>query len=136
MGETSAAVVQALSVGKPLIVSDVGWFSELPDDVVVKIPVDHLEVDMLAAALERLADDRPLREELGRSARAHVEKEHSLERAADLYAAALEDVRGRPAVVGAVLDDVAQAAAEVGLGPSSPELAGIGARIRETGLGG
>ena len=30
MGETSAAAVRALSLGKPLVVSDVGWFSELP----------------------------------------------------------------------------------------------------------
>jgi glycosyltransferase involved in cell wall biosynthesis len=49
---------------------------------------------------------------------------------------ALEDVRGRGAVVGEVLGEVAEAAAGIGLSPSSPELAGIGARIRETGLDG
>ena len=32
MGETSGSVIRALSLGKPLVVSDVGWFSELPDD--------------------------------------------------------------------------------------------------------
>ena len=40
---------------KPLIVSDVGWFSELPDAVALKVPVDDREVETLAAALELLA---------------------------------------------------------------------------------
>ena len=31
MGETSGMAIRALSLGKPLVVSDVGWFSELPD---------------------------------------------------------------------------------------------------------
>ena len=30
MGETSGSAIRALSLGKPLVVSDVGWFSELP----------------------------------------------------------------------------------------------------------
>src|SRR5439155_3753957 len=57
MGETSGAAIRALSLGKPLVVSDVGWFSELPDDVALKIPVDDREIDALAAALELLAVD-------------------------------------------------------------------------------
>ena len=40
MGETSGTAIRALSLGEPLIVSDVGWFSELPDDVALKVPVD------------------------------------------------------------------------------------------------
>ena len=55
MGETSGTAIRALSLGRPLIVSDVGWFSELPDDVALKVPVDEQEVDTLAAALELLA---------------------------------------------------------------------------------
>ena len=37
MGETSGTVVRALSAGIPLVVSDVGWFSELSDAVAVKV---------------------------------------------------------------------------------------------------
>src|SRR5207302_2225099 len=44
MGETSGSVIRALSLGKPLLVSDVSWFGELPDDVVLKVPVDEHEV--------------------------------------------------------------------------------------------
>ena len=37
MGETSGTAIRALSLGKPLVVSDVGWFAELPDDVALKV---------------------------------------------------------------------------------------------------
>ncbi len=52
MGETSGAVIRGLSLGKAMLVSDVGWFSELPDGVALKIPVDEHEVPTIAAALE------------------------------------------------------------------------------------
>ena len=58
MGETSGSVIRALSLGRPLVVSDVGWFSELPDDVVLKVPVDEYEVATLEAAIGLAADRR------------------------------------------------------------------------------
>ena len=136
MGETSAAAIQVLTLGKPLVVSDVGWFSELPDEVAIKIPVDQLEVDLLAAALKRLADDDELRAGMSAAALDYVRREHSLERAADLYARALEDAAGRDAVIDAVLEEVGQAAAEVQLESAGEELSRVGALIRETRLGG
>src|SRR5207244_8978888 len=90
MGETSAAAVRALSLGKPLVVSDVGWFSELPDDVALKIPVDERELDALTHALDVLAADEPRRTAMGAAARALADREHCLDAVADAYAAALE----------------------------------------------
>src|SRR5207253_10927853 len=55
MGETSGSAIRALSLGRPLVVSDLGWFAELPDDVALKVPVDDDEVPALAASLELLA---------------------------------------------------------------------------------
>jgi glycosyltransferase involved in cell wall biosynthesis len=97
MGETSASVVRSLSLGKPLVVSDVGWFSELPDDVAFKVPVGDREVDTIAAVLELLAADAGLRAAMGSSARRLAETEHRLGRIADLYAAALAEAAGIPA---------------------------------------
>ena len=57
MGETSGTAIRALGLGKPLVVSDVGWFSELPDEVALKVPVDEREQETLAAALEALTDE-------------------------------------------------------------------------------
>jgi glycosyltransferase involved in cell wall biosynthesis len=90
MGETSAAAVRALSLGKPLVVSDVGWFSELPDEVALKIPVDEREIDALAEALMTLAADEERRAAMSRAAHELVRREHRLDAVADAYAAALE----------------------------------------------
>jgi glycosyltransferase involved in cell wall biosynthesis len=89
MGETSAVVVRALSVGTPLVVSDVGSFSELPDDVALKVAPDEREVDGLVAALETLSTPG-VREEMGARALELARTEHDLEHVADLYAAAIE----------------------------------------------
>jgi glycosyltransferase involved in cell wall biosynthesis len=90
MGETSGIAVRALALGRPLVVSDVGWFSELPEAVAAKVGVDEWEVDLLTAVLELLATDERLRERMGAAAHRHAEKEHSLARAAALYAEALD----------------------------------------------
>src|SRR3970040_123258 len=47
MGETSGNVIRSLSLGKPLVVSHIGWFSELPREVALKVPVDANEVETL-----------------------------------------------------------------------------------------
>jgi glycosyltransferase involved in cell wall biosynthesis len=112
MGETSGSVIRALSLGKPLLVSDVGWFSELPDDAVLKVPVDEHEVRVIEAALGVAADHGA---SLGAAARSYVEREHALPKVADAYVAALEVAAGGDAVDDAVLWRIAEAAAEVGI---------------------
>ena len=102
MGETSGSVIRVLSLGKPVVVSDVGWFSELPDGVALKVPVDEHESRTLEAALELLCEPAA-RAAMGRAAVEHVRREHDLGRCADLYAAALEEAAGREAVGDAVL---------------------------------
>lgn len=131
MGETSGSAIRALSLGKPLVVSDVGWFAELPDEAAIKIPVDEREEDTLAAALEALTDES-VRAAMGAAARELVDTEHRLERVAEAYAAALEEFAGGAAVGEAVLHEIAGAAAEVGLTDTSE----IAARLKEVGLGG
>jgi glycosyltransferase involved in cell wall biosynthesis len=135
MGETSGTVVRALSAGRPLVVSDVGWFSELPDSVAVKVAPDEREVETLAAELERLLGDDGARAAMSAAARELAATEHALERVADLYAATLEEAAGGEAVRNAVTREVADAAAEVGIGPDDPEAKELAARLREAELG-
>jgi glycosyltransferase involved in cell wall biosynthesis len=127
MGETSGSVIRGLSLGKPMIVSDVGWFAELPDDVALKVPVDEYEVPTLAAALE-LATRRG--EQLGERALEYVRAEHDLARAADAYTAVLEEAAGGAAVTDTVLRDLARAAAEVGIDDPTP----LAQRVVESGI--
>jgi glycosyltransferase involved in cell wall biosynthesis len=112
MGETSGSVIRALSLGKPMLVSDIGWFAEIPDGVALRIPVDDYEVPTIAAALE-LAADRGA--ELGAAAREYVRRDHDLGQVADGYAAALEEAAGGDAATDAILIRVAEAAAGIGL---------------------
>jgi glycosyltransferase involved in cell wall biosynthesis len=132
MGETSGTAIRALALGKPLVVSDVGWFAELSDDVAFKVPVDEHETETIAAALEALSDER-VRGEMSTAALRLVEREHGLDRVAEQYAAAVEELSGGAAVDEHVLQDLAQAGAEVGIG--ADEAALVAARLREVGLG-
>jgi glycosyltransferase involved in cell wall biosynthesis len=131
MGETSGTVIRALGLGRPLVVSDVGWFTELPDEVAAKIPVDESEIPVLTAVLERLARDEKLRESMGAAACAYVRREHDLERVADLYAAACVEFLGGSTVETQVLGDVARAALDVGIDASDPATGELAQRIRE-----
>jgi len=136
MGETSGTAIRALSLGKPLIVSDVGWFAELPDDVALKVPVDEQEVETLTAALELLATRPDVRDAMGSAARSLAEREHDLGRVADLYVAAFELAAGGGAVSDSVLREVSEAGAGIGITAGSAEAQEIAARLAEADLGG
>jgi glycosyltransferase involved in cell wall biosynthesis len=127
MGETSGSVIRALALGQPLLVSDVGWFSELPDDAVLKVPVDDYEVATIEAALTVAAEHGAT---LGAAARAYVERVHALPNVADAYARALEAAAGGEAVNDAVLLRIAEAAAEVGI----DDVSALAQGVREAGI--
>lgn len=77
MGECSGTLIQALTVGKPCIVTNNAWFSELPDNVVIKIPFDRVEEQYaLKDALLSLLNDNEKRMELGRNAHEYVFRSH------------------------------------------------------------
>jgi glycosyltransferase involved in cell wall biosynthesis len=134
MGETSASAVQTLALGRALVVSDLGWFAELPDGVAVKVPIGEHEVETLTAALELLASDDELRAKVGEAARDYARAEHDLGRTADAYVDLLELAAGGPAIAQEVLWEVARAAAEVGIGADSPELTDVAAQVRDLRL--
>lgn len=135
MGETSGSAIRALSLGKPLVVSDVGWFAELPGDVALKVPVDDREVETLTAALELLATRPDVRARMSAAALDLARREHDLDRVADLYVSAFEQAAGGRSVGDAVLRDVSEAAAAVGISPGSAEAHEIAVRLAEVELG-
>jgi len=135
MGETSGSVIRAISLGKPLVVSDVGWFSELPDEVALKIPVGDDEVAVLAAALELLVTRGDVREAMSTAGVELARREHDLRRVAELYSAVLEEDAGGAAVADSVLRDVSEAAAEVGISGDADEAREIARRLAEVELG-
>ena len=134
MGETSGSAIRALSLGRPLVVSELGWFAELPDSVALKVPVDGDEVPVLAAALELLASSEPTQLAMSEAALEYVRREHDLGRAAEQYVAALEEAAGGTLVADAVVRDVARAAAEIGIEPGTSFSAELAERLGEVGL--
>jgi glycosyltransferase involved in cell wall biosynthesis len=134
MGETSGSAIRALSLGRPLVVSDLGWFSELPDDVALKVPVDEDEIPALATALELLASSEPTQLAMSDAARLYAQRDHDLGRVAENYAAALEQAAGGTRVADAVVAEVAQAAAEIGIEPGTPFAAELAGRLDDVGL--
>jgi glycosyltransferase involved in cell wall biosynthesis len=135
MGETSGTVIRALTLGKPLVVSDTGWFAELPGAVALKVAVGDSEVDELHAAIRLLAERSDLRAAMGEAARSLATAEHDVHRVAERQAAAFERVAGGAGVSADVLHEVSDAAAGVGIAAGSPEASEIARRLSEVGLG-
>ena len=136
MGETSGTAIRALTLGKPLVVSDVGWFAELPDGAALRVPIGDDEVADLTAALRLLAERPDAREAMGAAARELARHEHELAHAAERQVAAFERVAGGDAVADEVVHDVSEAAAGAGIAPGSAEAAEIARRLAEVDLGG
>jgi glycosyltransferase involved in cell wall biosynthesis len=136
MGETSGTAIRALTLGKPLVVSRIGWFAELPAGVALQVSVGASEVDDLVAALRLLADRPDARRTMGDAARALARGEHDVERVAERQLAAFERTAGGDAVADEVLRDVSEAAAAVGIAPGTAEASEIARRLSEVDLGG
>ena len=118
VGESSGTLQRALGMGKAVIVSDVGSFRELPDDICLKVPVDATEEEHLFEYLNLLGTRPSVRCALGDRARAWAEKECSWEVAARRYAEFLDSV-----VVGrAPVSETAKASAAAAA--STPHVAG------------
>ena len=136
MGETSGTAIRALTLGRPLVVSDVGWFAELPAGVALRVAPGDEEVADLTAALRLLAERPDARAAMGAAALELARGEHDLARVAERQAAAFELVAGGGAVADDVLREVGEAAAGVGIAPGTPEAAEIARRLSEVDLGG
>jgi glycosyltransferase involved in cell wall biosynthesis len=110
-GETSAALLRIMGGGKPVLVSRVGSFTELPDAAVAKVDVGGIEEELLLEDLLLLARRPDLRLAMGRAARRYIATEHTLEGAARSYLIFLAALLGQPAPVAALapppyLDDM------------------------------
>lgn len=56
-GETSATLVQAMGLGLPCVVTDIGWFSEVPNACVKKVPWDITSEGLCDVIEDMLAQD-------------------------------------------------------------------------------
>ncbi len=75
-GETSASLLRVLAVGRPALVSDYGVSADLPDEVVVKVPLGEEEVEALASRTGRLLAEPGRLAEMATAARDYVRQHH------------------------------------------------------------
>jgi glycosyltransferase involved in cell wall biosynthesis len=91
-GETSASALRTMAMGRPVIVSDVGWYAELPDDCCARIAHDGSEVEQLSAILERWYGQEETRLTIGRQARLYIARECNPTCIAREYISFMEDI--------------------------------------------
>jgi glycosyltransferase involved in cell wall biosynthesis len=136
-GETSGTLIRLLGLGKPVIVSNLGAFSEISDGACAKVDLDETEEDLLFAYLQALAADEGLRRAMGENARRHVAP-HTPEASAQAYADVVRSVVAEkpapfravpplaPPVAGDVLADLAAdvsaEAVDLGVGEGDDDL--------------
>ena len=108
MGETSGSAIRALSLGRPLVVSDLGWFAELPDDGRAEGRARRARGRRARRRARAAARRRRRARAMSAAARDAGREEHDLDRVADLYAAALEEAAGGERVADAVPREVAR----------------------------
>jgi glycosyltransferase involved in cell wall biosynthesis len=86
VGETSGSLQRALGLGKAVVVSDIGAFAELPDDICLKVSTGPDEEDLIFEYLNLLVSRPDLARAMGKRARAWAERECSWSVVAGRYA--------------------------------------------------
>ena len=103
-GEMSGALVRALGVGRPVLVTaGTPAADEFPEGVVVPVAPGPDEEEELFAVLGHLLSSPALRETIGGLARAYVREHHGLDAVTGALAAFLEDVHRRKAALAAAV---------------------------------
>ncbi|MFN7952589.1 MAG: glycosyltransferase [bacterium] len=82
-GETSAAALEAMERGRPVLLSDLGAMSELPEGTCLEIDLGAREHDHLVATLAALVAEPRLGVAIGIRARDHVHRVHAPARTAE-----------------------------------------------------
>lgn len=92
VGESSGSMLRSLGLGKAVLVSDVGSFSEFPGDICLKVPVDRSEEDLIFEYLNLLVSRPEIARAIGARAREYVARECNWETVACRYAAFLSAI--------------------------------------------
>jgi glycosyltransferase involved in cell wall biosynthesis len=123
----SASAIEGMKSGRPLIVADAGFYADLPDDLVFKVP-PCADEPSLTALLERLAADEGLRRRIGTKAQNWALQTFTT----DAYLAVLEGlmvefIKAKPLL--AVASRTGRQLAALGMEPDDPAVQQIGERM-------
>lgn len=96
MGESSAALTDALGYGKACLVSNYQQFAEFPDSVCWKVDVGELEVQQIVAYLQELMCNSEARKQLSKNAEFFVKSYASYQVVGELYAYVIGQMEAKP----------------------------------------
>ena len=91
-GEVSGSLMRAMQAGRPSIVSGVGTYLDVPDDLVLRVAPGLPDEAELAAVLRRLIEDRDFRLGMGERARGYIARLAAADATARGYADAINAV--------------------------------------------
>ncbi len=94
VGESSGTLLRSMGLGKAVLVTDIGSFAELPEDVCLKVPVGPGEEDLLFEYLNLLVSRPEVARALGARAKTWVAETCNWAAVARQYAAFLADPDG------------------------------------------
>jgi|SRR5438093_5483072 len=94
--ETSASWLQCLAASRATVISDLPHLVDIPSTVALRIDLLNEEHD-LSGTMRRLASDRQLRDDLGRSGHSYWAAGHTLQAMAEDYERLLIAAAARPA---------------------------------------
>lgn len=136
----SASAIEAMLHGRAVLVSDAGFYADLPDDCVAKVPA-ATEPAAIGAVLLRLAGNVDERQAIGRRAQAHAREGFGPARYADALLRLIDEMRISSAYA-PTLDRMADALTSLGIGPDDAAtsmaigaLEGAGPVLRRTDPG-
>lgn len=87
MGEASGSQLRIWNASAAAVVTDQGWYQDLPDDTVFRVPIEG-DVEAIQALIRRLNADRSLGEQIGAAGRARLMALHQPDR----YATQIADI--------------------------------------------
>jgi len=92
VGESSGTLLRAMGLGKAVLVSELGSFAELPEDVCLKVPPGPGEEDLIFEYLNLLVSRPEAARAMGEQAKRYVAAECNWDSVARRYAEFLEAV--------------------------------------------
>jgi glycosyltransferase involved in cell wall biosynthesis len=124
----SASAIEGMKSGRPIIVADTGFYADLPDDLVFKIPA-AVDVPPLTAVLERLVQDKELRRQTGLRAKDWAMRTFTTEAYVDILEDLLAQfIDAKPLL--AVGKNIGQQLAELNIAESDPAIERLGERMK------
>lgn len=92
IGEESGPLLRIMACGKPVVVSNIGSFAEIPDEACFKVSTGESEMNDLTCVIEKAMDSNKTLEDMGSIARDYCLQQHTWKLTASGYMKSIKRV--------------------------------------------